>query len=83
VVVRLLMAEERERFDRLLEQEHYLGSARVGGQNLRYVAEVDGQWVALLTFSGAVPHTKAREQRIRWTPRQRGVLLAVVSSCVA
>ena len=78
VVVRLLMAEERERFDRLLEQEHYLGSARVGGQNLRYVAEVDGQWVALLTFSGAAPHTKAREQKIRWTPRQRARRLPFV-----
>ena len=50
VEVRLLAPEERERFDELLEQEHYLGSARVGGQSLRYVAEVDGQWVALLTF---------------------------------
>ena len=71
VEVRLLVPEERERFDELLEQEHYLGSARVGGQSLRYVAEVDGQWVALLTFSGAAPHTKAREHKIRWTPRQR------------
>jgi len=71
VEVRLLAPEERERFDALLEQEHYLGSARLGGQSLRYVAEVDGQWVALLTFSGAAPHTKAREDKIGWTPRQR------------
>ena len=71
VEVRLLAPEERERFDELLEQEHYLGSARVGGQSLRYVAQVDGQWVALLTFSGAAPHTKVREHKIRWTPRQR------------
>ena len=71
VEVRLLEPQERERFDQLLEQEHYLGSARVGGQSLRYVAELDGQWVALLIFSGAAPHTKAREQRIGWTPRQR------------
>ena len=71
VEVRLLAPEERERFDELLEQEHYLGSARVGGQSLRYVAQVDGQWMALLTFSGAAPHTKAREDKIGWTPRQR------------
>ena len=71
VEIRLLAPEEREGFDELLEQEHYLGSARVGGQSLRYVAEVDGQWVALLTFSGAAPHTKAREHKIGWTPRQR------------
>jgi hypothetical protein len=71
VTVRLMLPEERERFDALLESEHYLHSARVGGPSLRYVGEVQGQWVALLVFSGAAPHTKAREQRIGWTPRQR------------
>jgi hypothetical protein len=71
VTVRLMPPEERERFDALLESEHYLHSARVGGQSLRYVAEVDGEWVALLAFSGAAPHTKARECKIGWTPRQR------------
>jgi hypothetical protein len=71
VTVRLMLPEERERFDALLESEHYLHSARVGGPSLRYVGEVPGQWVALLVFSGAAPHTKAREQRIGWTARQR------------
>ena len=71
VTVRLLLPEERARFDALLESEHYLHSARVGGQSLRYVAEVDGEWVALLVFSGAAPHTKARECTVGWTPRQR------------
>jgi hypothetical protein len=71
VTVRLMVSEERERFDALLESEHYLHSARVGGPSLRYVAEVSGQWVALLVFSGATPHTKARELKIGWTPRQR------------
>jgi len=71
VNVRLMLPEEREPFDTLLEREHYLHSARVGGPSLRYVAEVQGQWVALLVFSGAAPHTKAREQRIGWTARQR------------
>src|SRR5256884_8027980 len=71
VTVRLILPEERERFDRLLEQRHNLQSARLGGQSLRYVAEVDGEWMALITFSGASPHTKAREQQIGWTPRPR------------
>jgi hypothetical protein len=78
VTIRLLRPEEREPFDALLESRHYLHSARVGGQNLRYVAEVGGQWVALLVFSGAAPHTKARESEIRWTPRQRARRLCFV-----
>ena len=78
VNVRFMAPEERERFDSLLESRHYLHSARVGGQNLRYLAEVDGQWVALLVFSGAAPHTKARESEIRWTARQRARRLCFV-----
>jgi len=78
VSVRLLAAEERERFDTLLESQHYLHSARVGGPSLRYIAEVEGQWVALLVFSGAAPHTKAREDKIGWTPRQRARRLGLV-----
>src|SRR5208337_3849032 len=78
VRVRLIVEEERARFDELLERDHYLHSARLGGQSLRYVAEVGGQWVALIAFSGAAPHTKAREQKIRWTPRQRARRLAFV-----
>ncbi len=78
VSARLMLPEERPQFDALLEDRHYLHSARVGGQSLRYVAEVDGQWVALLVFSGAAPHTKARESEIRWTPRQRARRLCFV-----
>jgi hypothetical protein len=78
IVVRLIRREERDRFDDLLEKEHYLHSARLGGQSLRYVAEVDGEWVALISFSAAAPHTKAREDKIGWTPRQRARRLCFV-----
>jgi hypothetical protein len=78
IVVRLIRPEERDRFDDLLEKEHYLHSARLGGQSLRYVAEVDGEWVALISFSAAAPHTKAREDKIGWTPRQRARRLCFV-----
>jgi hypothetical protein len=35
VSVRLIAEDERERFDELLEKEHYIHSARLGGQSLR------------------------------------------------
>ena len=78
VRVRLILPEEKDRCDQLLEQRHYLHSARLGGQSLRYVAEVAGEWLALITFSGASPHTKAREHKIGWTPRQRARRLSLV-----
>lgn len=78
VTVRLVHDAERDPFDRLLEERHYLASARLAGQSLRYVAELDGQWVALLTFSAAALHLKAREAWLGWTPRQRARRLGLV-----
>ena len=78
VTVRLLLEEERGRFDELLEKKHYLCSARMVGRTLRYVAELDGEWVALACFSAAALHLKAREKWIRWSPRQRARRLGFV-----
>ena len=78
VTVRLLRDDERDAFDHALENQHYLASARLAGQTLRYVAELDGQWIALLTFSAASLHLKGREQWLRWTPRQRARRLPFV-----
>jgi len=78
VTVRLMADDERDDFDRLLVEEHYLHGSRIGGRHLRYVAEVDGRKVALLMFSGAAPHLKGREQWIGWSPRQRARRLGLV-----
>lgn len=78
ITLRLVGDDEREPFDQLLEVRHYLASARLTGQTLRYVAELDGQWVALLTFSAAALHLKGREQWLGWSPRQRARRLGLV-----
>ena len=62
VSARLLREEERAQFDELLEQKHYLCSAQMVGRTLRYVAELDGEWIALACFSAAALHLKAREK---------------------
>lgn len=78
VSLRLLLEHERPEFDRLIEEKHYLHSATLTGESLRYVAELDGQWIALLAFNAASLHLKAREQWIRWSPRQRARRLGLV-----
>ena len=80
VSVRLLRPDERARYDQLIEERHYLHSAVVAGENLRYVAELDGQWLALLTFSAAALHLKGRERWIGWTARQRARRLRFVAN---
>ena len=78
VHVRLIRAEERARFDQLIEEEHYLGNAQLVGQQLRYVAESQGQWVALLSWSAAAYKLKLREQWIGWSQPQKKRRLPLV-----
>ena len=78
VTIRLLLETERSRFDQLIEEKHYLHTSVLLGQSLRYVAELDGQWIALIAFSAASLHLKAREQWIRWSPRQRARRLGLI-----
>lgn len=78
VTIRLLAPPERDRFDGLLQEKHYLHSARLGGRTLRYIAELDGQWMALITFSAPALHIKARERWIGWSARQRARRLSLV-----
>jgi hypothetical protein len=78
VQVRQLREEERSEFDWRLENQHYLSSSALVGESMRYVAEVDGQWVALIAFSGGALHVKGRERWIGWSPRQRARRLKFV-----
>ena len=70
VTVRLIQDGERERFDQELTTKHYLKNATVVGRVLRYVAEYQGQWVALVVFSSPALHLKLRDRWLRWSPRQ-------------
>ena len=76
--VRLLQPDERQRYDQLIIDQHYLGSATLVGEQLRYVAQAQGQWVALLSWSAAAFQVKAREAWIGWSVRQKQRRLPLV-----
>lgn len=80
VQVRLIGESERERWDAEIEQKHYLKSARLVGEQLRYVAEVDGQWVGLLGWSAGSYHLRHREAWIGWGVEERRQRLALVAN---
>ena len=71
VNVRLIKLEEKAQWDRLICERHYLGNAHLVGRQLRHVAEVDGEWVALVGWNVAAYHLKGREEWIGWTIEQR------------
>lgn len=78
VQVRLIQPEERKGFDQVITQSHYLHSAEFVGEQLRYVAEYQGQWVALLVWSAAAYKLKLRELWIGWSDRQKRRRLPLV-----
>jgi hypothetical protein len=71
LVVRLIIGEEEPHWNQEITQRHYLKNARLVGEQLRYVAEYQGQWLALLGWSAATFHIKGRDAWLGWTAQQR------------
>jgi Domain of unknown function (DUF4338)/DDE_Tnp_1-associated len=70
--VRLILPKERAGWNKLVRRYHYLKSATLVGEQLRYVVtDAEGTWLALIGWSAAVLHLKARDQSIEWTEEQR------------
>jgi hypothetical protein len=71
VSVRLIEPGEKAAWDQLITERHYLKNAHLVGRQLRYIAELDGQKIALLGWNVAAYHLKGREEWIGWTIEQR------------
>ncbi|HEX9785835.1 MAG TPA: hypothetical protein VGA56_24295, partial [Opitutaceae bacterium] len=73
--LRLLLPEERPRFDQLLCERHYLHDATLMGESLRYVAVApDRHWLALLAWCSSALHPGSARRLARRprSPRARG-----------
>jgi len=79
VTVKLLVTrKDIRRCDQLLVERHYLHSARLVGEQLRYAVIWKGQWLAVAAWSAAALHLKARDLFIGWSEEQRRQRLALV-----
>jgi hypothetical protein len=81
--VRVDLAERAQlpRLHKLLNQHHYLGSLKPVGERLHYVAtDASGRWVAILVFSAAANHLRAREEWIGWSNEQRRRRLSLITN---
>ena len=65
LVVRPVVAGELERFHAELDAHHWLGR-RLSGRVLRYVATLEGRWVAVAGFGSAALACTAREALLGW-----------------
>jgi hypothetical protein len=76
--LRLIDPEERQQFDQQMVRGHYLHNVQIVGEQLRYVAEYRGQWVALMIWSAGAYKLKLREEWIGWSDRQKKRRLPLV-----
>ena len=58
----LVQPQDIRKCDQLLIEHHYLHSAQLVGEQLRYAVVWKGQWFAVATWSAAAFHLKARDQ---------------------
>lgn len=71
LVVRPIVPGEEKNWNRLMATHHYLGFHSLTGKTLKYVALLDGQWVALIGWGSAVLKCAHREKWASWTPEQK------------
>lgn len=80
VRVRLICAGERVEWDTLMRAHHYLGFTAMVGRSLRYVAEIDGRWLALLGWASPALKCASRDDWIGWSPTLQWQRLALIAN---
>jgi len=70
LTVRLITEAERPRWNALVSAHHYLKNATLVGEHLCYVAEYEGQWLALLGWSAPARHLQPRDAWVGWDKDQ-------------
>jgi hypothetical protein len=78
--LRLIVPDERARFDHELCTHHYLHNATLVGETLRYVAVApDGRWLALLGWASPALHLRPRDRWLGWSEPQRIARLRLIA----
>jgi hypothetical protein len=80
LLVRPVRADEVGRWDELMARHHYLGLQRLVGESLRYVAEVEDGWLALMGWTTAAFKCGPRDRWIGWTASQQWRRLRFVAN---
>jgi len=67
VEVRPIRFDEREKWQTIMSEHHYLGHAHPFGNTIYYVAETGNRWLALIGFSACALKCKPRDEWIGWS----------------
>lgn len=78
LIIRPIRAEELIDWRAHVERFHYLGDATLVGESLRYVAHLDGELVALLSWGAASLRNGPRDRHVGWDDATRMAKLDLV-----
>jgi hypothetical protein len=82
IAVRLVQDCEREEFKGILDERHYLGSCRLVGERLCYVATHNQKWIALLSWAAASLKVTCRDHWVGWDDLAKRTRLNLVANNV-
>ena len=71
---------EDERWNNLMKEHHYLGFQKLVGESIKYVAKINGEWVALVGWGTAAFKCSARDVWIGWTKEQQWRRLVYIAN---
>ncbi|WP_168433638.1 ISAs1 family transposase [Pontiella sulfatireligans] len=78
--IRLTRKDEQDCYEQFIDEQHYLKSAQLVGEQLRYVVEYEGKWLALLSWNAGSYHLADRDKWIGWSDAQRRIRLPFVAN---
>ncbi len=80
LAVRPILKQEEKKYLQLMDAHHYLGAIPRIGESIWYIATVNQQWIALISFSAAVLKCEARDRWIGWSYRHQTGRLKLVAN---
>lgn len=80
LLVRIIRPNEESRWNQLMNTHHYLGFRQLVGESIKYVAEINGEWVALMGWGTAAFKCGARDRWIGWSREQQWSRLLFIAN---
>jgi len=80
LIVRPIIPGEEAAWNALMARHHYLGFNGLSGQNIKYVAIFNGQWVALIGWGSAALKCSHRDKWIGWSMERKYERLKYVTN---
>jgi hypothetical protein len=80
LIVRPIIPGEETTWNALMDRHHYLGFHGLSGQNIKYVAILNDQWVALIGWGSAALKCSHRDKWIGWSMERKYERLKYVTN---